>query len=121
MTLRSVIADDATGVFLSVDDFAEPVTYHPHQYFGEVPRASREINAVVLRESVQEFTEDGGVVLPIWQIHIANDATDGIASDEIDIGRDQLAFPAKDGEAATRHTITQLLQQDHGMLVVECR
>lgn len=121
MSLRMTIADDATGVFLSVDDFAEVVTYHPHQYFGEQKRDDRSIRAVVMRESVQDFTENGTVVLPVWQIHVANDAEHGIASDEIDVNKDQISLPPRDGKDPRRQTITQILQQDHGMLVLECR
>lgn len=121
MTLRAAIATDAYTVFTSTDEFAEAITYYPHQYYGESARASRSINAVVFREAIQVFAEDGDTVLPVWQIHVANDSTYGISSDELDLGGDQLEFPPRDGKTAEKKTITRLLTQDHGMLVLECR
>lgn len=121
MTLRAAIATDAYTVFTSTDEFAEAITYHPHRYYGDAARDSRSINAVVFREQIQVLAEDGDTVLPVYQIHVANDSTYGISSDELDLGGDQLEFPPRDGKTAERKTITQLLTQDHGMLVLECR
>lgn len=113
MTLRATIESDATAVFTSTDDFAEEVTYQPDG------GSSRAIDAVVIRESVQPYGE--ATILPVWQVHVANDSTNGIASDEINVGRDQIALPPRDGETAVSKTITMIVLQDHGMLVVECR
>lgn len=121
MTLRSMIATDAYTVFTSTDEFAEAITYYPHQYYGEAAPTPRSINAVVFREQIAVLAEDGDVVAPVWQIHVANNSTYGISSDELDLGGDQLEFAPRDGEAAVKKTITQLLTQDHGMLVIECR
>lgn len=115
MTLRASIAADALTVFTSTDDFAEAVTYYPRS------GSSRSINAVVLREQIATLAEDGDTVAPVWQIHVANDATSGISSAELNLGGDQLGFPPRDGKDAERRTITQLLTQDVGMIVVECR
>lgn len=122
MTLRDLITDDAAAVFLNTDEFAESVTYYPHRYSGTALRANRSISAVVFREQIQAVTQDGGdAVLPLWEVHVANDSTSGISSDEIDVGRDQIGFPPRDGQTAERRTITRLVVQDHGMLVLECR
>jgi len=121
MTLRQTIADDAITVFTRTDDFAESITYHPYQYEGDEARDSRTINAVVFREQIAVLSQDGDVVAPMWQVAVANDVTYGITSDELDMGGDQLEFPPRDGKPAERRTITQLLIQDHGMLVLECR
>lgn len=121
MTLHDMIAADAVTVFTSTDDFAEVITYHPHRFYGEAARESRSINAVVLREQIQVLTQDGDTVAPVWQIHVANSNTTGISSAELDLGGDQLEFPPRDGKTAERRTITQLVIQDHGMLVLECR
>lgn len=117
-----MITDDATAVFLNTDEFAEAVTYYPHIHPGQATRASRSISAVVEREQIQAVGQDGNAtVLPLWMVHVANDSTNGIASDELDTGGDQIGFPPRDGETAERRTITRLITQDHGMLVVECR
>ena len=119
MTLHDVILSDASSVFTSTDDFAEVVTYYARQQFGEAVPSARPINAVVLREQITSL--DGDNVSPVWQIHVANDSTLGISSSELDLGGDQIELPPRDGKAAIRRTITQLLIQDHGMLVLECR
>ena len=121
MTLHDMIAADAVTVFTSADDFAEVVTYNPHRHYGEAARASRSINAVVFLEQIQVLTQDGDTVAPVWQIHVANHATLGITSEELDLGGDQLEFPPRDGKPAETRTITQLIGQDHGMLILECR
>jgi hypothetical protein len=121
MTLRSQIETDASLVFLSTDDFAETVTYYPHTYYNATSRSERSISAVVIRESITVLGEDGDTVLPVYEVHVENDSTDGISSDELDIGGDQIGLPPRDGKAAERKTITRLMTQDHGMLVLECR
>ena len=121
MSLRTAIQNDATLVFTVTDDFAEIITYYPHKYYGAVARDPRAINAVVFREAITQLSEDGDVVTYRFEVHVANDSVLGIASDELDTGGDQLEFPARDGKAAERRTITALSSQDHGMLILECR
>lgn len=121
MTLRDMIASDASDVFLNTSDFAETVTYYPHTYHGATARASRSISAVVFREQLTIIGEDVDTVAPLFEVHVANSTTVGINSDEIDLGGDQIEFPPRDGKAAERRTITELVTQDNGMLVVRCR
>jgi len=122
MTLREAIENDAQSVFLNTDEFAETVTYYPRIFSGGDSRTSRSIKAVVFRESMVNVTEDGGTtLLPMFEVHVKNDATLGISSTELDTGGDQLEFGARDGMSATKRTITRVVTQDHGMLVLECR
>ena len=117
MSLHALIESDATTVFCNTSDFAESVTY-----WARGSSSGRAINAVVSREQIVGFDADNNQTnLAAWQIHVANDATDGIAGTELNLGGDQIAFPPRDGQAAVRKSITQLLIQDHGMLVLECR
>lgn len=115
MTLRAMIATDVTTVFTSTSDFAEAVLYYPRT--GGI----REIDAVVIREPVAVISEDGDTVAPTWQVHVANSDTLGISGEELDTGGDQIGLSPRDGQAEERRSITQLLIQDHGMLVLECR
>ena len=121
MTLQDRIVADASVVFTNTDDFAELVTYYPHQFSGDPARDPRSISAVVMREQITVFAEDGDTVLPVYEVHVANDDTLGISSDELDLGGDQIELPPRDGKTAERKTIVQLLTQDTGMLVVQCR
>ena len=64
---------------------------------------------------------DEVTVLPVYRVSVANDATTGIASSEIDVGSDYIDLPPRDGKTAARVTITQLLEQDPAMLVLQCQ
>jgi hypothetical protein len=121
MSLRDAIADDALKVFCNSDDFAEVVTYHPHRFYGEAARPARSIKAVVIRESTQLLAEDVVTNAPMFEVHVANDPINGIDSEEIDTGGDAIEFPPRDGKPSERRTITRIVTQDHGMLVLECR
>jgi hypothetical protein len=117
MTLHDLIETDATTVFCNPNDFAESVTYWAR---GSI--AGRTFNAVVSREQIVGFDADNNQVnLPAFQVHVANNSTTGISSVELNTGGDQIEFPPRDGKPAVRKSITQLLIQDHGMLVLECR
>jgi len=121
VSLHDTIASDALSVFLVADDFAEVVTYYPHRFYGESERADRSIRAVVFREGVRQSFEDVVTVVPYFEVHVANDAVNGIASDEIYLGKDQIGFPVRDGKSSERRTITSMTTQDHGMLVLQCQ
>ena len=117
MTLRSLITSDALTVFCVANDFAESVVYWAR---GAV--SGRTITAVVMREQITAFDSAGGQVnLPSFEVHVANDSTSGISSSELNTGGDEIAFPPRDGKTAARKSILQLVTQDHGMLVLECR
>lgn len=116
MTLRQMISDDASVVFCNVNEFAEPVKYLPRV---GTPRC---INAVVIREAMAVVSEDNSeTVIPVWQVHVANDCLLGISSKELNLQNDKIAFAPRDGLPEQNKTILQLVTQDHGMLVLECR
>jgi hypothetical protein len=115
MTLHDMIKADAETVFCNANDFAEPVTYYPR--IG----SSREIQAVVIREALAILNEDGDNVIPLFEIHVANDSLTGIASDELNLGGDSLEFAIRVDGPKTRRSIMKLLSHDEGMLVLECR
>lgn len=116
MSLHDTIAADALTVFCNDQDFAETVTYWPRVGL------SRQIKAVVIRDQITTFTEDGGQTnLPSFQLFVANTASGGISSSEIDTGGDKIELPPRDGKTAEKRSITQITEQDHGMLVIECR
>ena len=117
MTLHSLIASDAVTVFCNTDDFAEVVTY-----WARGATSGRSIDAVVFREQITAFDANGGQTnLPAFEVHVANDSALGISSTELNTGGDEIAFPPRDGKTAVRKAVLQLITQDHGMLVLECR
>lgn len=115
MTLHDMIRSDSVDVFCNPDDFAESVVYYKRNGL------SRIINAVVVREAFAINPEDGDTITPVFEVHVANDASTGIASDELNIGGDMLAFAVRVGKAVERRSIVRLMSHDEGMLVLECR
>lgn len=115
MTLKQTISDDATSVFLNTDEFAEVVAYGAS---GAVSR--RSIKAVIFREALGGSEESGGVVTPTFQVHVANSATTGISSAEINLGGDVIDIPVRDGVAASSRRIVAIIDQDEGILVLQC-
>jgi hypothetical protein len=114
MPLSDLIKSDAVNLFTSLNDFGEPIVYYKRN------GRSRNIQAVVIRESLGLMPEDG-VVYPLFEIHVANSDTDGISSDELNLGGDELEFPDRVGKPKQRRSIMKLLSHDEGMLVLECR
>jgi hypothetical protein len=114
MTLRSVIATDAITVFLNEDDFAEEVVYYPRN------GTPRPINAVVIREGVTIYIDDGQNALPGYEVHVANDDTRGISDGELNVGGETISFPPRESRTSKKHTIQSVSSQDNGMLVLVC-
>lgn len=121
MTLRQMIIDDAATVFCNPSEFAEAVVYHPHRFYGAEERSPRTINAVVMREAIAVISEDGDTVAPMWEVHVANDSTLGISSDELDLGGDKISLVPRVGKTPELRSITKLLGHEEGMLILECR
>jgi len=115
MTLHDMIQSDAATVFCNVNDFAESVVYHPRL------SSCRHIDAVVIRDPLAIFGPDGDDVLPSFEIHVANDVTTGITSEELNCGGDYLEFAIRVGQPNSMRSITRLISHDEGMLVLECR
>lgn len=116
MSLHDVIVSDAKNLIINLNDFAESVTYHPRS--GE----PRTIRAVIDRQSYAGVSEDGsGYVLPIFEIHVANDASVGISSEELNLGGDFLVFSDRIGRETERRAINMLTSHDEGILVLQCR
>lgn len=120
MSLADRMVSDAVNVFLQSDHFAEQVTYYPHRYHTDAARSPRTIKAVVTRNQVASFNADEQV-LPEFEIRVANSATLGISSEELDTGGDQIEFAVRVGETPTRRTIQYVTEHDEGMLVLICR
>ena len=115
MTLHDVIQSDSINLFATPNDFAEPVSYIKRT--GK----SRSINAIVVRDALAILPEDGDTITPVFEVSVANDITQGISSEELDLGGDAIAFAVRVGRKPERRTITKLLSHDEGMLVLECR
>ena len=118
MSLADRIVTDAGTVFLNSDHFAETVTYYPHR-FGTAA-TPRSIKAVVIRNQVSTFNPDEQIV-PEFEVRVANSATTGISSDELNTGGDKIKLAVRIGETATKRSVQTLIEHDEGMLVLLCR
>ena len=115
MTLKDTIQADALSVFTNVDEFAESVVYVKRS------GAMRTINAVVFREATASSDQSGGVSVPFFEVHVANNAASGISSTEIDLGGDKICMDVRNGKCESNRAITAIMMQDEGMLVLQCQ
>ena len=67
-----------------------------------------------------KFNPDEQIV-PEFEVRVANSATTGISSEELNVGGDQIKFPVRLGETATKRSVQLLSEHDAGMLVLICR
>ena len=81
----------------------------------------RQITALVNRQPVDDLGDAPVGTAPRLIVNIRNDATYGISSSEIDLGRDKVLVPVRLGEAAQKRKLSKILSQDAGMMVVELR
>ena len=111
MTLRDAIQSDALSGFLSTDEFAESVVYYPRA------GGSRSIIAIVDRNPPAVYDSEGVVVQVSFMVYVANSASSGILSTELDTGGDRIGLKRKENSGATeQRPIWQLVGQDSGML-----
>lgn len=116
MSLHDTIHADALSVFCNSDDFAETIVYYKRN------GRSRDIKAIVIRSNAVMLPESqNDLNTPVFEVHVANSETAGIASDEIDLGGDELALSPRVGEPTERRSILRILEHDEGMMVLECR
>jgi len=118
MTLAARIVTDSTAVFLQSGHFAESVIYYPHR-FGTAA-TPRIIDAVVTRNQVATFNPDEQIV-PEFEVRVANNATTGITSAEVNTGGDMIKLAVRIGETATKRAVQYMTEHDEGMLVLICR
>ena len=115
MTLASSIVSDASTVFTSSDDFAESVVYLPRH--GE----ARTIDATVIRNAITFMDGPNEITTYVWQVHVINSATTGISGDELNTGGDAISLSPRDGQSRVSKSVTRIVSQDAGMLVLECQ
>ncbi len=104
---------DTASEFLTV--MGEAVTYYP------IGGGSREITAIVNRHGPAGLEGAPHGSAPELSINVANDATTGISSDEVDTMKDEVNVAVRIGETAQRRLITEILSQDAGMMELELR
>ena len=100
----------AVGFPFLLGQFGEPITYQP------TAGGERSISAIVERDPPAIFDASGGAVLPKLTIRVLNSATDGISSDEVNIGTDEISIRlhVSDALPKTFSFMTQL-SEDSGV------
>lgn len=114
MSLRDIWENDAS-LFTSTNDFGEVVVYMPRN------GTDRTITATVFRQVAEALGDDENRVLPVFEVHVANSVTTGIATTEVDLGGDQIEIADRVGKTPRPRSIVQIMEQDEGMVVYQCR
>ena len=100
----------SAGFPMLLEQFGEPITYLPKG------GGRRSINAIVERNPPAIFDAAGNAVLPTITFRVFNSCRSGIASNEIDTGRDEIEMPLKVGDTVPkRFSIMTMLAQDSGV------
>ena len=114
--LDDQILDDAKLAFIDADGFAESIVY-----IKAVSGERRTINAVVQRHAPEQQLGTPYDAQPRMLIWVANDATTGIASSELNTGGDKVEFPYRLGQLPSVLAIKQAKgpAHDSGMMMLE--
>lgn len=111
MSLKDLIASDASDVFLNTDEFAESVTV------GD-GNTERTIKAVVIRNPPESLT--GNATKPSMRIAIRNHATLGILASSFNAGKHYVKVGTDQGATAKKLFLhAKPVSQDEGMLIFE--
>lgn len=95
-----------------LDTFGESITYWPGT--GS-PRA---ITAIIDRDPPVIMDGAGNAVKPKATIQVANSASLGVLSREVDSGRDEISYPVQIGSSPTRVSVSVLEASSGGVTVL---
>ena len=108
MSFKDIIKSDAINTILNQDEVAEAITYTP------LDQDAKTIKAIVVREPIEPGSEDQGRILQKQaEIHIANDADEGVSS--VNISGDMVSFPVRTGEDAVDWAVIKIVKKDLGL------
>jgi hypothetical protein len=100
----------SAGFPMLLSQFGESITYYPNG------GGRREILAIIERNPPAIFDASGNAVLPTATLRVYNSCRSGIASQEIDIGKDEIEFVLKVGQTLPkRFSFMTLVSQDSGV------
>lgn len=114
MTFQQELIDSAEEFLDTLG--GEEITYLP------AGGGSRTINAIINRDQPAELGDAPHGHAPLAVIVVRNDSTEGISSDEIDIGGgDKVQYAVRLKKTPQARRITKIISQDSGMLRLEIR
>lgn len=100
----------AAGFPMLLDNFGESVVFFPNG------GGRRSVLAIIERNPPAIFDASGNAVLPTATIRVYNSCRSGISSQEINIGKDEIEFVLKIGQALPkRFSFMTLMSQDAGV------
>ena len=113
------LAADAAAII--GQDFGETVVYHKRggAGSGQSGAEDRTIKAIVDREAVETFAGMERSRAYSVTVEVANHATLGILSSEIDTGSDQIAVARRYGETPVKLGIKPIVTHDAGAVRLE--
>lgn len=107
------LAADAANLLTALG--AETITYKPS--VGD----ARNIGAIVQRPGPRAMDGAPDGIIPALIIHVLNDSTEGISSDELNLGGDKVTVALREGETPVDRAIKALLSVDSAMMELELR
>ena len=110
------VQDFITTFLDPTDEDVESIEYH-----NAAGAAARTIRARVRRQVSAPVAGERRVIAPECLVEVANDATYGISSAELDLGGDQVKIALRLGKTPELRTIANLVYHDAGMLRLEVR
>lgn len=92
----------------------ETVVYYPGDGYPRI------VNAVIQRSPPSKI---GDINAPVYDaaVIVRNDATYGISSTEINLGKDRIAYAERYGKAAITRSVTRIVEHDRHMMTLEVR
>jgi hypothetical protein len=100
----------ASGFPMLLEQFGERIVYLPRG------GGRREIQAIVERDPPAVFDASGNAVMPTATFRVYNSCRSGIASQEVDTGKDEIEMKLKVGDQQPKtFSVMTLLAQDSGV------
>lgn len=103
----------------TADEIIETLGGETVTYYNEARGVSREITAIVEEKEPEELSGVPHGNAPVFIVSVKNSSTEGISSDEIDLGTDLIELIVRAGTQYRK--IAKIIKQDAGMMTLMVR
>jgi hypothetical protein len=103
---------DVVSIMLT-DEFAEQIVYN------FAAGGTRTINAIIDRNPPQIIEDMEPTRSEVIQIVVANDATSGVTSAEVNTGGDYVSLAPRFGGTASNRRVARIVEHDEGAMILE--
>ena len=99
-----------------IEEFGDEVTYYPAG--GDTGRT---IKALIKRLPLENIISSMHGISTALKVFVKNDGATGIASNELDVGTDELSLPVNFGATNKKRRITGIIKHNAGFIILEVR